>query len=166
MRGLFGLLAVAFVVALASVGVAGASTSVAWKATFSEPFGGPNQSPFTCASTPGQSCGSGQVVPLGQVQEVILFGAGCGGGCDVRTLTFADGSTIVMDETELGVQFPGNSQGAPGAQRSYGNPATVTLSDTIVGGTGRFAGASGSGSGHVLVSGGVAIITLSGTVTF
>jgi hypothetical protein len=163
-RGLVGLLVVAFVVALVGAGVAGASTTVAWKATFAEPFGGKNQSPFTCARTPGQSCGSGQVVPLGQVQEVILFGAGCGGSCDVRTLTFADGSTIVMDETELGFQFPGNSQPSP--PTSYGNPVTITLSDTIVGGTGRFAGASGSGSGHVLVAGGVAIITLSGTVTF
>ena len=162
MRGLCGLLAIAFVVTLASAGVAGASTTVAWKATFAEPFGGPNQSPFTCARTPGQSCGSGQVVPLGQVQEVIRFGAGCGGGCDVRTLTFADGSTIVMDETELDVHFPGNSQPSP--PKSYGNPATITLSETIVGGTGRFAGASGGGSGHVLVSGGVAIVTLSGTV--
>jgi hypothetical protein len=163
-KGFFGLLAVAFVVALASTGVAGASTTVAWKATFSEPFGGPNQSPFTCATTPGQSCGSGQLVPLGHVQDVILFGAGCAGSCDVRTLTFADGSTIVMDETELGFQFPGNSQPSP--PTSYGNPVTITLSDTIVGGTGRFAGASGSGGGDVLVAGGVAIITLSGTVTF
>jgi hypothetical protein len=163
-RGLFGLLAVAFVVALASAGVAGASTTVAWKATFSEPFGGPNQSPFTCATTPGQSCGSGQVVPLGHVQDVILFGAGCGGSCDVRTLTFADGSTIVMDETELGFQVPGNSQPSP--PTSYGNPVTITLSDAIVGGTGRFAGASGSGGGHVLIAGGVATVSLSGTVTF
>ena len=112
------------------------------------------------------SCGSGQVTGLGQAQDVIEFGAGCGGSCDVRTLTFGDGSTIVMHETSSNFETPGDSQGAPGAQRSYGNPFTLTLSDTIVGGTGRFAGASGSASGQVKLAGGTAIITLSGTVTF
>jgi hypothetical protein len=162
MRGFFGLLAVAFVVALASAGGAGASTAVAWKATFPEQAGGPINSPFNCA--PGTSCGSGEVTGLGQAQDVIVFGGGCGGTCDVRTLTFADGSTIVMDETESNFQTPGNSQPSP--PNSYGNPFRLDLSDTIVGGTGRFAGASGSASGQVKVAGGTAIITLSGTVTF
>ena len=156
MRRLFGLLAVAFVVALASAGVAGASTTVAWKATFPEPFGGPVNSPFNCS---GSSCGSGQVVPLGQAQDVIVF-SGAGG---VRTLTFADGSTIVMDEVFSNFQFPGKSVVPP---TSYGAPLTLDLSDTIVGGTGRFAGASGSASGQVKLAGGTAIINLSGTVTF
>ena len=162
MRGLFGLLAVAFVVALASAGVAGASTTVTWKATFPETFGGPINSPFSCA--PGTSCGSGEVTGLGQAQDVIVFGA-CGPGCDVRTLTFADGSTIVMDETASNFQTPGNSDNAP-TQTSYGHPFSLDLSDTIVGGTGRFAGASGSASGQVKLAGGTAIINLSGTVTF
>jgi hypothetical protein len=165
MKRLLGVVVAAILVALTSVGAAGASTTVAWSATFPEQFGGLNHSPFTCATTPGQSCGSGQVVGLGQAQDVILFGAACGGACDQRTLTFADGSTIVMNETELSVSFPGNSQnGHP--TKSYGNPATIVISDTIVGGTGRFAGASGSADGQVKVAGGVAIITLSGNVTF
>jgi hypothetical protein len=163
-KGLFALLAVAFVVALACAGVAGASTTVAWKATFPETFGGPIHSPFTCA--PGTSCGSGEVTALGQAQDVIVFGGGCGGACDVRTLTFADGSTIVMNETASNFQTPGNSGNAPGQLNSFGNPFSLDLSDTIVGGTGRFAGASGSASGQVKVAGGTAIITLSGTVTF
>ena len=36
MRRLFGLLTIAFVVALASAGLAGATTTVAWSATFHE----------------------------------------------------------------------------------------------------------------------------------
>jgi hypothetical protein len=101
---------------------------------------------------------------LGQAQDVIVFGGGCGGACDVRTLTFADGSTIVMDETESNPQNPGNSQPSP--PNSYGNPVSVDLSDTIVGGTGRFAGASGTASGQLKIAGGIAMINLSGTVTF
>jgi hypothetical protein len=161
-RGLFGLLAVAFVVALASAGLASASTTIAWNATFPETLGGPVNSPFNCA--PGTSCGSGEVTGLGQAQDVIVFG-GCGAGCDVRTLTFADGSTIVMDERASNFQTPGNSDNAP-TQTSYGHPFSLDLSDTIVGGTGRFAGASGSASGQVKLAGGTAIINLSGTVTF
>jgi hypothetical protein len=136
---------------------------VAWQATFPEQFGGPNHTPFVCA--PGTSCGSGEVSGLGQVQDVIVFGGGCGGACDVRTLTFTDGSTIVMDETESNPQTPGNSTQAQ-PPNSYGSPISIDLSDTIVGGTGRFARASGTASGQVKIAGGTAIINLSGTVTF
>jgi hypothetical protein len=162
-RRLFGLLAVAFVVALASAGVAGASTTVAWKATFPEQFGGPVNSPFNCV--PGTSCGSGEVTGLGQAQDVLAFGA-CGQNCSVRTLTFADGSTIVLHEAFSNFQAPGNSGSARGQAVGYGQPFTLDLTDTIVGGTGRFAGASGTASGQVEQAGGTAIINLSGTVTF
>jgi hypothetical protein len=162
-KGLLVLVATA-IVALATAGLAGASTTVAWSATFPEQFGGPINSPFHCA--PGDtSCGSGEVTGLGQAQDLIVFHAGCGGACDVRTLTFADGSTIVMDETASNFQTPGNSANAP-TQTSYGHPFSLDLSDTIVGGTGRFAGASGTASGQVKIAGGTAIISLSGTVTF
>jgi hypothetical protein len=144
-------------VALTVAGLAGASTTVTWRATFPETFGGPINSPFSCA--PGTSCGSGEVTGLGQAQDVIVFN-GCGGGCDVRTLTFADGSTIVMHETGS------NPQEFNSNPNSYGNPFRLDLSDTIVGGTGRFKGATGTATGEVRVQGGVALITLSGTVTF
>jgi hypothetical protein len=151
------LLVATATLALATAGLAGASTTVAWHATFPETFGGPINSPFSCA--PGTSCGSGEVTGLGQAQDVIVFN-GCGGGCDVRTLTFADGSTIVMHETGS------NPQELNSNPNSYGNPFRLDLSDTIVGGTGRFAGATGTATGEVRLQGGVAVITLSGTVTF
>jgi hypothetical protein len=163
MKRLLGLVATAFIVALSTTGLASASTSVDWKATFPEQFGGPNHSPFSCAA--GDSCGSGQVTGLGQAQDVIVFGGGCGGACDVRTLTFADGSTIVMDETDSNPRTPGNSTQAQ-PENSYGSPITFDLSDTIVGGTGRFAGASGTAGGQLKIAGATAIINLSGTVTF
>jgi hypothetical protein len=162
-RRVLGVVVTAFVVAFSSAGPASASTSIDWKANFPEQFGGPNSSPFICA--PGvSSCGSGEVIGLGQVQDTIVFGGGCGGACDVRTLTFADGSTIVMDETDSNPQIPGNSGAQP--LNAYGSPIRIDLSETIVGGTGRFAGASGTASGQVKIAGGTAIINLSGTVTF
>jgi len=148
-RRLLGVLAVGFVVALTSAGLAGASTTVAWSATFPEPQAGSH----SCA--PGTSCGSGEVVGLGQAEDVIVFGA-CGNGCDVRTLTFQDGSTIVMDEQASNF-------------REFGHGMfRLDLSDVIVGGTGRFAGATGSASGQVTVAypGEQAVVKLSGTVTF
>jgi hypothetical protein len=85
----------------------------------------------------------------------LLSARGCGGGCDIRTLSFADGSTLVMDE--VGSNFQAFGQGA----------FTLDLTDVIVGGTGRFAGASGSATGNVTaVLAGAAVIRLSGTVTF
>lgn len=163
MKRLLGFVATAFVVALSSAGLASASTSVNWRATFPEQFGGPNHSPFSCAS--GDSCGSGEVTGLGQALDVIVFGGGCAGACDVRTLTFADGSTIVMDETDSNPRTPGNSTQAQ-PPNSYGSPISIDLTDTVVGGTGRFAGASGTAGGHLKIAGGTAIISLNGTVTF
>ena len=152
MRGLFGLLTIAFVVALASAGLAGATTSVSWSATFHELTTTPSGIEH-CA--PGTSCGSGEVVGFGQVGDVIVFGAGCGGSCDIRTLSFADGSTLVMDEVASNPQVFGRGR------------FTLDLSDTIVGGTGRFARATGSATGNVTgVPAGAAVIRLSGTVTF
>jgi hypothetical protein len=156
------LVVAALCFAAVCVAVAGASTTLSWSATFPEQFGGPNHSPFSCA--PGTSCGSGEVTGLGQAQDVIVFRA-CGPNCDVRTLTFGDGSTLVLHESASNFQTPGNSDNAP-TQTSYGHPFSLDLSDTIVGGTGRFAGASGSASGQVHLAGGTAIINLSGTVTF
>jgi hypothetical protein len=159
--------AVAAIVVLAvGAAPAGASTTVAFQATFAEPIGGPVHSPFACPPNSSCSSGSGEVIGLGQAQDFIAFQA-CGSECDVRTLTFADGSTIAMHEVFSNPQTPGNSSHpTPRSRAKYGNPFTGDLSDTIVGGTGRFAGATGTASGTVRVAGGIATSTLSGTVTF
>ena len=153
----------ALIVGVAGAGPASASTTVAWKATLAEPIGGLYQSPFDCPPDSGCGSGSGEVIGLGQAQDLIVFFA-CGSLCDVRTLTFADGSTIVMHEVFSNERNPGNSAQFNG--HSYGNPFSGELSDTIVGGTGRFAGATGTASGLVKVAGGIATVRLSGTVTF
>jgi hypothetical protein len=46
-----------------------------------------------------------------------------------------------------------------------GNPQFLDVKETIIGGTGRFAGATGSGSGTVELHGGTAIGKTSGTIT-
>jgi hypothetical protein len=160
------LAATAFVVLVAGAGPAGASTTVAWSTTLSEPIGGPLHWPFECGPYSACSSGSGEVIGLGHAQDLVVFGA-CGSTCDLRTLTFGDGSTIVMNEVFSNEQNPGNSSHpTPRSRAKYGNPLSGDLNDTIVGGTGRFAGATGIASGTVNVAGGIATSRLSGIVTF
>jgi hypothetical protein len=81
-------------------------------------------------------------------------------------LTFSDGSQLVMDETASNFEVPGNSSSAPST--AYGHPVSLTLAEVIdpAASTGRFAGATGTAAGGVKVAGGVAIIRLSGSLTF
>jgi hypothetical protein len=144
---------------------AGAVSTVPYQATFVEPYGGPVQSPFSCP--PGTSCGSANISGLGHAADnVIVFNA-CGLGCHLRTVTFADGSTLLIREVPVGgFTSPGNagSNGYIGFGFP-GNPQFQDITQEILGGTGRFAGASGSGAGTVKVAGGAAIIKTSGTLT-
>src|SRR3954451_16011083 len=104
-----GVATAAFVVLLAGAGQASASTTVTWQATFAEPIGGPLRSPFDCPPNSDCSSGSGEVIGLGHADDLIVFGAGCGGACDVRWLTFTDRSTLVMQEVFTNYRTPGNS---------------------------------------------------------
>jgi hypothetical protein len=106
----------------------------------------------------GVSCGSGTISELGHVaNQCIVFNA-CGPNCHVRTITFDDG-TLVIQESIVGVISPGQSSAA-GANA----PQFLKITQTIVGGTGRFAGASGSGTGRVNTVAGSVIIA-AGTIT-
>jgi hypothetical protein len=107
----------------------------------------------------GVSCGSATISGLGHVaNQCIVFNA-CGPNCHVRTITFDDGSTLVIHESIVGMISPGESSSA-GANA----PLFLKITQTIVSGTGRFAGASGSGSGTVNTAAGSVIIT-AGTIT-
>jgi hypothetical protein len=107
----------------------------------------------------GISCGSATISELGHVaNQCIVFNA-CGPNCHVRTITFDDGSTLVIHESIVGMISPGNSSAA-GAKA----PVFLKITQTIVGGTGRFAGATGSGTGTVNTVAGSVIIA-SGTIT-
>jgi hypothetical protein len=150
--------AAACIVAASAAG----ATTLSYEATHIEPFGG-------CA--PGTSCGSATISHIGQTDnQVVVFNA-CGFGCHMRTVTFDDGSTLVVriEDQPSGFAFtsPGNSGDHgyncfPGVS---GNPQFLDIKETIVGGTGRFAGATGSGVGTVELHGCIAIGKTSGTIT-
>ena len=165
LRRAVGIGAATLALSLAVSAPALASSTRSYRATFVEPVGGPMQSPFDCA--PGTSCGTANVAGLGHGTSVVVFNA-CGLWCHLRTITFQDGSTLVIEEYGPLPEFapPGNA-----GEHGYngfglaGNPQFLEATQTIVGGTGQFAGASGTASGSVKVAGGVATIRVSGTIT-
>ena len=119
-----------------------AATTQTYHATFVENGAGGT----TCA--PGTSCGSATFSRFGHVPyQSIVFDA-CGPNCHIRTVTFEDGSTLLIQESVVG-ENP---------------PHFLEISQTILGGTGIFAGATGSGTGRVNLAAN-AIITASGTIT-
>lgn len=153
---------------LVAAGSAIADTTISYEATYVEPIGGPNESPFSCP--PRTSCGSASISGIGHADyQVVAFNA-CGFGCHLRTVSFDDGSTLLVkvEDQPSGFAFisPGNSgsHGYIGTGQS-GNPQFLDIKETILGGTGRLAGATGSGTGTVKVHGGVAIGKTSGTIT-
>ena len=131
---------------------ASAATEVVVAATFTE-------LEFTkhCALPDGY-CGSGVVTPFGHATETIEFGAGCGGFCDLRTITLAAG-TIVAEEVAYDERCPGSC-----GSQGRGQQAKVSLTDTVIGGTGAYADASGTLSGSVVVAGNHSQIKLAGTL--
>jgi hypothetical protein len=150
-RLVFALAAIAASLAVAAP--ASAQTTLAYQATFVENAGGQ----ATCP--PGTSCGSATINRFGHVAyQIIQFNA-CGPNCHVRTITFDDGSTLLIQESVIGTVSPGSSANA-GANA----PIFLEISQTILGGTGRFEGATGSGTGRVNTVAD-AIIHASGTIT-
>ena len=128
---------------------AAASTTQSYHATFVEVGG----------AIPGGSCGSATISELGHVAHQCVAFDACGPNCEVRTITFDDGSTLVIHESIVGVISPGESSAA-GANA----PLFLEITQKIVGGTGRFAGATGTGTGRVNLAAS-AVITASGTIT-
>src|SRR5439155_25892100 len=102
---------------------------------------------------------SAKISELGPVAYPCVAFDACGPNCEVRTITFDDGSTLLIHESIVGVISPGNSAAA-----GTNAPLFLEITQTIVGGTGRFAGATGSGTGSVNLAAN-AIITASGTIT-
>lgn len=141
---LLGLMLALIVTASAS-----ASTTSSYSATFVE-IGG---------AVPGGSCGSATISGAGHVAlQCVALGA-CGPNCHLRTITFVDGSTLVMQESVVGARLPGNSLAA-----GPNTPLFLQITQTIVDGTGMFSGATGGGTGRINTAAD-AIIHTSGTIT-
>jgi hypothetical protein len=102
-------------------------------------------------------CGRGVAVPYGHATETIVFG-GCGFDgpvrCDLRTITVASGS-IFLDE------FAGSFT----CNNAIAGACVAPLIDVVAGGTGDFAGATGSLTGTVTGTGPQSQIKLQGTIT-
>jgi hypothetical protein len=141
---------------------ASAATTFAYQATYVEPFG---------ACAPGTSCGTADISHVGHSEnQVVVFNA-CGFGCHIRTVTFGDGSTLVIRIEDQPSGFAFTSPGNSGSHGSIcfpgvaGNPQFLDIKETIVGGTGSLAGATGGGSGRLALHACVAIGKTSGTIT-
>jgi hypothetical protein len=141
---------------LVAAAPAAAQTTVPYRVTFVENAGGQ----ATCP--PGTSCGTANIARVGHVTtEMIVFNA-CGQNCHLRTITFEDGSQLFVQESIVNTISPGESANAGGNA-----PIFFEITQTIVGGTEIFEGATGSGTGRVNTNAdGGAIITASGTITF
>jgi hypothetical protein len=145
----FALAAATLVALLALATPAMAATTTTYHATFVEIGSG----------GPAVSCGSATISELGHVANQCIVFNGCGPNCHVRTITFDDGSTLVIQERIVGMISPGQSSAA-GANA----PIFLKITQTIVSGTGRLAGATGTGTGTVNTVAGSVIIA-SGTIT-
>jgi hypothetical protein len=100
----------------------------------------------------GTSCGSATISGIGHVANQCIEFDACGINCHERTITFDDGSSLLIVESVVGVITHGQSTGF------------LEITQTIAGGTGRFEGATGSGSGVVNLNAS-AVIIASGTIT-
>jgi hypothetical protein len=155
------LVAVTASAALASQAAANATQVVTM--TFAEPV----HPAITCPGFPDVSCGTGEVIPLGRATETVQFGAGCGGRCDLRTITLTGGS-LTLEDTASNATCPATQACRPGPLEL----GSATLTDVIVGGTGTFAGATGTLTGTVRLAGsnarpaGESIVKLSGTIHY
>ena len=152
-----------FLLTLATPALAASTTT--FRAVIHEDFGRRASSEPCFAVGDDFACpGSGTVQGYGQVTSVILFPSD--GSALVRTLTFGDGSTLITNETGLTfTRLPGKAYLAPGAAVSYGNPGFDHFAWVIVGGTGRFAGATGSGEWLNVLAGDTIVIKFSGVLT-
>lgn len=113
-------------------------------------------------------CGDGTVTGFGQASStahltgplVPILGTDCYALAAVRIITLADGDSLTL--VEAGTKCP--PSGAAGAN-AQGNPYTVAKTYTISGGTGVFAGASGSGSDVNRSAGNSQVSVISGAIT-
>ncbi len=84
----------------------------------------------------------------------------------VRTLTFSDGSTLVLDEDPASFTGPGGSGSSHAPPTSEGHPGTYVWSWTVESGTESFAAATGGRCTDDYLSAGlIATGNLSGTIT-
>jgi hypothetical protein len=155
----FIVLVLLSIAAIVPASQASANTAQPVTMTFAEPIHPSIASP----GFPDVSCGRGEVIPFGQATEIVVFGAGCGGACDLRTITLSGGS-ITLEEFPNGGTCPRVCRPGP-LELGRG-----TMTDVVAGGTGIFDGATGTLMGTVKLEGsnarpaGTSTVKFSGTI--
>jgi hypothetical protein len=143
---------------------ASASTTQFVSMTFTEPI----HPSISCPGFPDVSCGRGQVIPLGQATETVVFGAGCGGTCDLRIINLRGGS-LIAEETLSDAKCPAVPVDCRPGPLEVGS---ASATDTVIAGTGTYAGATGTLSGSIRLEGsnarpaGTSTVKLSGTIQY
>jgi hypothetical protein len=146
---------------------ASASTTSTFQATFQRHFGA-GVAPLPCdvdICSTGTVAGYGEATVRTTITSITRIpGTDCTYFTATSTITLTDGSTLTYEASATRCPV-GNSHEAPGSLVSYGNPWSATGTFTITGGTGVFAGASGSGTFIDYFAGDVEVAVLSGTIT-
>jgi hypothetical protein len=153
----------ATVAALLAAVPASAATTQNFQATFVDIYSQCPTHPPTLVF-----CGDGTVAGLGQASStasltgplVPIPGTDCVALTAVRTITLAGGDSLTL--TESGTKCPPSESAGQNAQ---GDPYTVAKMFTIAGGTGIFAGATGSGTDVNRSAGNSQVSVISGTIT-
>ena len=154
---------VAMGVFVAALGVAApassatAATAVQVSVSITEPIV-PAFKQGDCPVLPEGFCGQGLVHPFGLARDIIDFGGGCAGACDLRTLVLPQG-TLYFNEFFSDLGCPGS------CHPNRAEPISASLTDVVSGGTGLFVGAAGTLTGSVKAAGLESLVKLSGTIT-
>jgi hypothetical protein len=117
-------------------------------------------------------CGTGTVSGFGPASYELqgtgitpIPNSGCLAVTAVTTITLADQSGSFTANVTATVCFPGNSQNTAKSANSFGNPFKAEGSFVITGGTGVFAGATGSGTATLRGAGAHTALDATGTIT-
>ena len=141
-----------------------AATRFGVKAIVKENFErAPSNEPCVGAANTLTCPGQGNAGRFGQLTSSAIYTEGS--PFVTRTLTFRDGSTLTLLEEYGETTFPGNSQNAPGAMKSFGNPFSETGTWQIIDATGSQTGTTGSGTVTAMGAGNTFQFWFSGTVT-
>jgi hypothetical protein len=156
----------AVLLALVAAPSAGAQTTQSIDITLSSHLGRQKQAQqcglLACGTTtiPGFGTAAWTIAP--RSEDV---GRSCGTASATVRFVLVSGAGQLDALVEGAICYPGNSHNAPGAARSFGNPLTFAGTFTITGGTGVFAGASGSGTATLKAAGALIRARATGTLT-